>query len=68
MLVHLTDLVGECGNTKVIKMKQTHRKIFQWELIHMQILENMKQLIACKVILVYHNFELPFEIYTDAND
>ena len=42
VLVPLTDSVGECGNTKVNKKKDTKRKVHR-ESVHQQALKKMKQ-------------------------
>ena len=39
---------------------------FHWDQ-HQQEFEKMKQIIAFNAVEDYINFELPFEIYTDAN-
>ena len=34
MLAPLTDLVGECGETKTTRMNKTKKKPWRWDLIH----------------------------------
>ncbi len=41
MLVPLTDLVGECGETKATKKNGTNRKPWRWESIHQQAFDNI---------------------------
>ncbi len=67
MLAPLTDLVGECGETKTTKKNTTKKKPWQWESIHQQAFDNIKATIAKEVILAYPDFTKPFEIYTDAS-
>jgi hypothetical protein len=62
MLAPLTDLVGECGETKTTK-----KKPWWWELIHQQAFDNVKATIATEVVLAYPDFTKPFEIYTNAS-
>jgi hypothetical protein len=67
MLAPLTDLVGECGETKATKKKGTKKKPWRWESIHQQALDNVKASITKEVVLAYLDFTKPFEIYTDAS-
>jgi hypothetical protein len=67
MLAPLTDLVGECGETKTTKKNKTKKKPWQWDLIHQQAFDNIKAAIAEKTVLSYPDFSKPFEIYTDAS-
>ncbi len=67
MLAPLTDLVGECGETKTAKMNKTKKKPRRWDLIHQQAFDNVKAAIAKETVLAYPDFSKPFEIYTDAS-
>ncbi len=67
MLAPLTNLVGECGETKTTKKNKTKTKPWQWESIHQQAFDNVKATIAKEVVLAYPDFTKPFEIYTDAS-
>jgi hypothetical protein len=67
MLAPLTDLVGECGETKTNKMNKTKKKPWWWDLIHQQVFDNVKAAIAKETVLAYPDFSKPFEIYTDAS-
>ncbi len=67
MLAPLTDLVGECGETKTIKKNKTKKKPWQWDLIHQQAFDNIKAAIAKETVLAYPDFSKPFEIYTDTS-
>jgi hypothetical protein len=66
MLAPLTDLVGECRETKTTKKNKTKKKPWQWESIHQQAFDNVKATIAKEVVLAYLDFTKPFEMYTDA--
>jgi hypothetical protein len=63
MLAPLTDLVGECRETKTTKKNKTIKR----ESIHQQAFDNVKAAIAKEVVLAYPDFTKPFEIYTDAS-
>ena len=65
ILAPLTNLVGKCGKIKSSKKKA---KRFQWLPIHQKAFNEIKQVISRAVTLAYHDFTLPFEIYTDASD
>jgi hypothetical protein len=66
MLAPLTDLVGECRETKTTKKNKT-KKPWQWDSIHQQTFDNVIAAIAKETVLVYLNFLKPFEIYTGAS-
>jgi hypothetical protein len=67
MLAPLTDLVGECGESKTIRMNKTKKKPWRWDLIHQQAFDKVKAAIAKETVLAYPDFLKPFEIYTDAS-
>ncbi len=67
MLAPLTDLVGECGETKTTKKNKIKKKPWRWESIHQQAFDIVKATIAKEVVLAYPDFTKPFEIYTDAS-
>ncbi len=48
MLPPLTDLVGECGETKTTKKNKTKKKPWRWDPIHQQVFDNVKAAIANK--------------------
>jgi hypothetical protein len=66
MLAPLTDLVGECGETKTTRMNKTKKKPWRWDSIHQQAFDNVKAVITKETVLAYPDFLKPFEIYTDA--
>eukprot|EP00804_Cyclotella_cryptica_P030711 CCRYP_009130-RA/>CCRYP_009130-RA protein AED:0.41 eAED:0.41 QI:0/0/0/1/0/0/3/0/317 len=57
ILAPLTNLVGECGHTKVTKANKTKKKPWHWDSIHQQAFGTVKATIACN----------GFEIYTDSS-
>jgi hypothetical protein len=67
MLAPLTDLVGECGETKTTRMNKTKKKPWWWDPIHQQAFDDVKAAIAKETVLAYLDFLKPFEIYTDAS-
>jgi hypothetical protein len=67
MLAPLTDLVGECRETKTTKKNKTKKKPWGWDSIHQQAFGNVKATIAKELVLAYPDFTKPFEIYTDAS-
>jgi hypothetical protein len=67
MLASLTDLVGECRETKATKKNGTKKKPWRWESIQQQAFDNVKATIAKEVVLAYPDFTKPFEIYTDVS-
>ncbi len=67
MLVPLTDLVGECGETKTTRMNKTKKKPWRWNPIHQRAFDNIKAAITKETVLAYPDFLKPFEIYTDAS-
>jgi hypothetical protein len=61
MLAPLTDLVGECGETKTTRMNKTKKKSWWWAPIHQQAFDNVKAAIAKKeTVLAYPDFSKPF--------
>ncbi len=60
MLAHLTDLVGECGETKTTKKNKTKKKPWQWDPIHQQAFDNVEAAITKVTVLVYPDFLMPF--------
>jgi hypothetical protein len=67
VLAPLTNLIGECGETKTTKNNKTKKKSWRWESIHQQGFDNVKASIAKEAVLAYPDFTKPFEIYTDAS-
>jgi hypothetical protein len=65
MLAPLTDLVGECRETKTTRMNKTKKRPWWWDLIHQQAFNNVKAAIAKDTVLAYPNFLKPFEIFMD---
>ncbi len=67
MLAPLTDLVGECRETKITRMNKTKKKAWRWDLIHQQAFDNVKAVIAKETFLDYPDVLKPIDIYTDAS-
>jgi hypothetical protein len=67
MLAPLTDLVGECGQTKVTKAKGTKKAPWHWDEIHQTAFDQVKATICKDVVLAYPDFSKSFKIYTDAS-
>ncbi len=58
----LTDLVGECGHTKVTKATKTKCKPCHWDDMNQNALNNIKTAIAKDVTLAYPDYSQGFEI------
>jgi hypothetical protein len=67
MLAPLTDLVRECGQTKVTKAKGTKKASWHWDEIHQQAFDLVKTTIARDVVLAYPDYSEKIEIYADAS-
>ncbi len=67
MLAPLTDLVGECGETKTTRRYKTKKKPWRWDPIHLQAFDNVKAAIAKETVLAYPDFLKSFENCTDAS-
>ena len=68
MLAPLTDLIGECGQTKTTKAKGTKKASWHWDNIHQQAFDLIKTTIARDVVLAYPDYSERFEIYADASN
>eukprot|EP00804_Cyclotella_cryptica_P016680 CCRYP_001999-RA/>CCRYP_001999-RA protein AED:0.06 eAED:0.06 QI:1397/-1/1/1/-1/1/1/255/979 len=67
ILAPLTNLVGECGHTKVTRANKTKKKPWHWDDIHQQAFDTVKATIARNVTLAYPDYSQGFEIYTDSS-
>ncbi len=67
MLVPLTSLVAECGQTKTSKAKGTKNIPLHWNEVHQRAFDHIKATIAKDVVLAYPDYSKVFEIYTDAS-
>jgi hypothetical protein len=67
MLAPLTSLVGECGQTKATKAKETKKIPWYWAKVHQKAFDDVKATIAKEVVLAYLDFDKVFEIYTNAS-
>ena len=59
----LTDLVGECGQTKVTKANCTKKVAWHWDQVHQEAFDLIKATIAQDIVLAYLDYSQPFEIY-----
>ena len=67
MLAPLSDLVGECGETKTTRKDKVKKQSWHWDSIHQIAFDNVKTTIAKEVVLAYPDFTKSFDIYTDAS-
>jgi len=67
MLAPLSDLVGECGETKTTRKSKVKKKPWHWGSIHQIAFDNVKSTIPKELVLAYPCFSKPFEIHTDAS-
>ncbi len=67
MLAPLTDLVGECGQTKVTKANGTKKVAWHWDEKHQKAFDSVKATIVQDVVLAYPDYSWPYEFYADAS-
>eukprot|EP00804_Cyclotella_cryptica_P013535 CCRYP_017229-RA/>CCRYP_017229-RA protein AED:0.35 eAED:0.35 QI:0/0/0/1/0/0/2/0/266 len=67
ILAPLTNLVGECGHTKVTRANKTKKRLWHWDDVHQQAFDTVKATIAGDVTLAYPDYSQGFEIYTDSS-
>ena len=67
MLAPLSDLVAECGYTKLEKARGKKKVPWHWDEVHQRAFDNAKAAIAKDVALAYPDFSKEFEIYTDGS-
>ena len=63
----LSDLVGECGQTKATRKKGTKKTPWHWDDVHQQAFDAVKKALARDVMLAYPKHDGPFEICADAS-
>ncbi len=63
MLAPLSNLVGECGETKTTRKNKMKKRPWHWDSIHQTAFDNVKSTIAKEVVLAYPDFSKPFDIY-----
>ncbi len=63
----LTNLVGECGHTKVTQATKTKRTPLHWDDVHQTAFDNIKTTIAEDIVLAYPDYSQGFKIYTDSS-
>ena len=67
LIAPLTDLVGECGHTKVTRKNKTKKKAWYWSNVHQEAFDKIKEALAREVLLAYPKYRERFDIYTDAS-
>ena len=67
LLAPLSDLVAECGFTKLDKQRGKKKVPWHWDEVHQRAFDNAKATIARDVALAYPDFSKEFEIYTDGS-
>ncbi len=67
MLAPISDLVGECWETKTTRINNVKKRPWHRDSIHQTAFDNVKSTIAKEVVLAYPDFLKPFDIYTDAS-
>ena len=67
LIAPLTDLVGECGHTKVTRKNKTKKKAWYWSDAHQEAFDKIKEALAREVLLAYPKYGERFDIYTDAS-
>ncbi len=60
-------MVGECGQTKSTKAKETKKVPWHWDEVHQIAFDHVTATIAKDVVLAYLDYSKVFEIYTDAS-
>ncbi len=64
----LTDLVGECGHTKVTCKKGTKKKAWYWDQTRQDSFDKITETLTRDALLAYPNYSgTPFDIYTDTS-
>ena len=63
----LSDLVGECGHTKLMKANMTTKKPWHCVPVHQQAFHTVKAMIAGDVTLAYPVYSQGFEINTESS-
>ncbi len=56
ILAPLTNLVGECGHTKVTRANKTKKWPWHWDNVHQQAFDTVKATIARYVTLAYPDY------------
>ena len=65
ILAPLTNLVGECGHTKVTRANKTQKIPWHWDNIHQQAFNTVMATVVCDVTLANPDYSWGFEIFTD---
>ena len=67
MLAPMAALVGECGQTKIAKLKGIKKVPWHWDEVHQRVFNHVKATITRDVVLAYPEHSEVFEICTDAS-
>ena len=67
MLAPLTNLLGECGYSKLDKAQRKKKIPWHWNMEHQKAFDDVKAAIAKDVALTYPDFSKECEIYTDGS-
>jgi hypothetical protein len=67
ILAFLTSLVGECGQTKIIRAKETKKVPWHWDEVHQRAFNHIKAATAKEVVLAYPGYSKVIEIYINAS-
>ena len=67
MLAPLSNLVGECRQTKFTKANKFKKVPWHWDKIHQQAFDNVKATITKDVTLAYPDYTQGFEVYIDSS-
>jgi hypothetical protein len=67
MLPPLSDLIGDCRETKTTRKKQVKKKPWHWDPIHQIAFDSIETTTTKEVVLAYLDFTMPFDIYTNAS-
>ncbi len=56
MLAPLTTLVGECGQTKITKAKETKKVPWHWDEVHQRAFNHVEATITRDIVLAYPDY------------
>jgi hypothetical protein len=67
MLAPRTNVVGECGHTKITRANKTRKRQWHWDDVHQNAFYSVKDTIAHDSTLAYPEYSQGFEIYLDSS-
>ncbi len=62
MLAPLSDLVGDCGETKTTRKNKVNKKPWHWDSIHQIAFDNVNKTIKKELVLAYPDFTKPVTV------